>query len=370
MPVISRIARPRWRKRLWMTASLLCATFCLGGCSELSYYGQAIHGEMSLLAARKPISDILSDPATSPALRKRLRSVEALRQFARQNLDLPVGDNFSTYVALDRPYVVWNVFAAPPLALKAHTWCYPLIGCQGYRGFFHEADAEALAKQLHAQGLDTWVGGVAAYSTLGWFNDPILSTLWTYPPDSRAALIFHELAHRLLYVKGDTTFNESFAVTVQDEGVRRWLQQTGNAAEQTAWQTQQQRQAQIDAWLTQTRTQLQSVYQDASLSDAEKRRRKGQVLRQAQTRLDGLIATWPGVRADWFQAPLNNAKLIALQQYTDDIPAFRALLARCNDHLPAFYKAVQQLADLSKPDRQTAMQRLRLADTKPAHCGP
>lgn len=357
-------------KHLLTAAVLLCGLIGLGGCSELSYYGQAIHGEVSLLAARQPIPDVIAAPTTPPALRQRLRSIEALRQFAKQALDLPVGGNFATYVALDRPYVVWNVVAAPPLALKAHTWCYPLIGCQGYRGFFHEADARALAKQLDAQGLDTWVGGVAAYSTLGWFNDPVLSTFWDYPPAARAGLVFHELAHRLLYVKGDTTFNESFAVTVQDEGVRRWLEQTGDAAEKAAWRTQQQRQAQVDSWLAQTRTQLVSVYQAPSLSDAEKLRRKVQILNQAQAKLEALIATWPGVRADWLKTPLNNAKLVALQEYTDDIPAFRALLARCDNRLPDFYKAVQQLADLSKADRQAAMQKLREPAAPVSTCQP
>ncbi|WP_097459143.1 aminopeptidase [Mangrovitalea sediminis] len=350
---------------------LMFVLLCLGGCSEIAYYGQAVHGELSLLSAREPIPKLLQNPSTPAPLRRNLAGIQQLRRFARDQLDLPVGDNYSTYVALDRPYVAWNVVASQPLALKAYTWCYPVIGCHGYRGFFHQADAQALANQLRAKGLDTWVGGVPAYSTLGWFDDPVLSTFWDYPETARAGLVFHELAHRVLFVKGDTTFNESFATTVQEEGVRRWLEQRGTPAQRQAWLSGQQRQAQIDQWQKETVRQLQKLYGDASLDYHEKRRRKAHILLEAQTRLRALITRWPGVSSDWPNTPLNNAKLMALQQYTGDVPAFRALLTHCNGQLPAFYNAARQLAERAPKARRGALQQLQQGAAEPAgtFCG-
>ena len=359
-------ARPCPRLLWARNILLLFILLCLGGCSEIAYYGQAVQGELHLLAAREPIPRLLQNPSTPAPLRRNLAGIEQLRRFARDQLDLPVGDNYSTYVALERPYVVWNVVASQPLALKAYTWCYPVIGCHGYRGFFHEADAQALATKLKAKGLDTWVGGVPAYSTLGWFDDPVLSTFWDYPETARAGLVFHELAHRILFVKGDTTFNESFATTVQDEGMRRWLQQRGTPAQRQAWVRGQQRQAQIDQWQNDTVRQLQTVYGDASLGDNEKRQQKAHILLEAQTRLKALISRWPGVSSDWLNTPLNNAKLMALQHYTGDIPAFHALLARCNGQLPAFYNAARQLAERVPKARRAALQQLQQTAAAPA----
>ncbi len=193
------------------------------GCESTRYYAQAIKGQLALIADRKPISRILSQPHTTLRLKNRLNRVREIRKFAQDQLFLPAGSNYQDYVELGRAYAVWTISAAPEFSLTPKTWCYPLVGCLAYRSYFSEKDTRRYAAGLKKEGYDIYVRGTAAYSTLGWFDDPVLSSFVDYSDTDLAALIFHELAHGLLYVSGDTTFNESFATAVEQEGMRRWM---------------------------------------------------------------------------------------------------------------------------------------------------
>ena len=207
--------------------AIIALALLLSACGSLRYYAHVAHGEGALLLHRRPIAKVLRDPATDPALAKRLRLAEQARRFASARLGLPDNRSYTSYVDLHRPYVAWNVFATPPWSVEALPQCFPIAGCVAYRGYFALDLAQARARQLRAQGEDVWIGPVPAYSTLGWFADPIVSSMLRWDDDELAGTIFHELAHQLIYVKGDTAFNESFATFVQQQGLRQWRQARG-----------------------------------------------------------------------------------------------------------------------------------------------
>src|SRR5512140_485103 len=204
------------------TAAAALLLLALGGCSAIDFYWQGVAGQMSLLARARPITDVV-ESTNDPLLKKRLLQVQAIRAFAVRELGLPDNQSYTRYSDLGRPYVVWNVVATPELSLTPRQWCYAIVGCVSYRGYFNEDEARNEAQRLVARGDDVNLGGVAAYSTLGWFDDPVLSTFVRYKESELARLIFHELAHQVVYVKDDTAFNESFAVAVEEEGMQRWL---------------------------------------------------------------------------------------------------------------------------------------------------
>src|SRR5687767_14758623 len=216
--------KPKW------LAAILCLAL-IAGCQSLAYYTQAIGGHLKVLAQARPVEDWLTDPATPPELKERLQTARRIREFASKTLKLPENNSYLAYADLERPYVVWNVFAAPEFSVEPRAECFPFAGCVSYRGFYSEHDARRHAEKLRAAGYDVYVGGVPAYSTLGWSDDPLLSTFIRYPDAQLARLVFHELAHQLVYAKNDTTFNESFAVAVEEEGVKRWLEQENRTAE-------------------------------------------------------------------------------------------------------------------------------------------
>ena len=219
------------RMMAWMTLPTVLLAVALAGCADLPYYWQAAGGQFELWQRSRPIAELVADQTTEADIKARLERVQAIRAFASRELGLPDNASYRTYADLGRPFVVWNLFAAPELSLTPKEWCFPVAGCVTYRGYFAEAGARALAGELEAQGLDTYVGGVPAYSTLGWFADPLPSTVIGYPDLDLARLIFHELAHQVVYVPGDTLFNESFATTVEREGVRRWAEAKGTPAD-------------------------------------------------------------------------------------------------------------------------------------------
>jgi len=226
----------------------------------VGYYVQAIGGQMELMRKARPIPEVIADAATSAELKHKLERVVQIRNFASQSLGLPDNDSYRRYADLQRPFVVWNVFAAPELSVEPKEWCFPFAGCVGYKGYFAEVDAQRFAAELRTQRYDVYTGGVPAYSTLGWFKDPVLNTFIRYPEAEIARLIFHELAHQVAYAKGDTTFNESFAVAVEEEGVRRWLAAHGNAEQKSAFdQAQVYRRAFLDI-VAQYRTRLAQLY--------------------------------------------------------------------------------------------------------------
>jgi predicted aminopeptidase len=327
------------------TLIALLAAALVAGCESLSYYSQAIGGHLQLLAAARPIDDWLADPTTPADLKTRLATAQRIREFASRDLHLPANGSYTSYAELGRRYAVWNVFAAPEFSVEPKPECFPFTGCVAYRGFFSEDEAQRYAERLRKQGYDVYVGGVLAYSTLGWFDDPLLSTFIRYPESQVARLVFHELAHQVVYAKDDTTFNESFAVTVEEEGVRRWLESQSRTAELEAFRAAQQRKRDFYARVKETRERLKTVY--ASRLSRE------EMLAQKRGEFERLHAAFPGV----VPAEPNNAFLISVALYTDLVPAFERLLAASGGNLDRFYARARELAHEPAAERDAVLAR-------------
>lgn len=343
------------RKR-WLLLALLGA---LAGCTTVGYYNQAAKGHLALMASARPIADWVEDPATPPALRERLLKAKEMRRFAADSLGLPDNRSYTAYADLQRPAAVWNVFATPELSLELKTWCYPVLGCAGYRGYFERADADAMAARLQAEGYDVNVAPVPAYSTLGWFSDPLLNTFIFAPDVELARLIFHELSHQVVYARDDTAFNESFATTVEREGVRRWLDAHGDDRQRAAWTDYARRREEFLALLLASRRRLEGIFgSDASVE--AKRSAKAAALEDLQREYRRLRdERWNGYAGydRFFERKPTSAHLAAVGAYNDWVPAFDALLAARGGNLPAFYASVRELADLDKPGRTAALRR-------------
>ena len=356
-------SRTRVIRRSWWLVAVVGAILALAlgaGCSTLEYYAQSIHGHFAMLDAARPIPEVIADPAAAAALKERLERAQQMRVYATSELGLPDNGSYTRYADLKRPYVAWNVFATPELSLELKQWCYPVVGCAGYRGYFDRADAEAAAQALRAEGYDVNVAGVPAYSTLGWFADPLLNTFIGGSEGQLAALLFHELAHQVVFVGGDTTFNESFATAVEREGVKRWLASHGDAAARAAYAEFAQRRAQFLDLLLKYRALLQQNY-TSDVSNAIKRERKRELLAALQADYAALKQSWGGyVGYDrFFAAALTNAHLAAVGAYNDRVPAFDQLLAENGAEFPAFYAAVKRLAELPKDQRDAALEQLQ-----------
>lgn len=337
---------------------LLALSLLLSGCESLHFYQQAIRGHLDVLARSQPIPELLADTETPAALKQRLNYILTLRTFAEEQLALPVGDHYLNYADIERPFVVWNVFAAPRLSFAAKHWCYPVAGCASYRGYYRPEHARALAQQLQQQGYDVHVGGVAAYSTLGWFDDPVLNTFIQRSDTRLADLLFHELAHQRLYLPGDTVFNESFATVVAREGVKRWLQQQDAAQQWQAYQRDQQVQTTFITLVLDYRQRLEQLYA-SDLSEEEKLQQKDQVIAQLEQAYQQQKAQWgEGYYDHWFAQPINNARLLTIATYHDQVPAFSQLLANHYYDFAAFYQACVELTQLSAEQRQQALAAL------------
>ncbi|NHZ83524.1 aminopeptidase [Massilia sp. CCM 8695] len=334
------------------------AALLLASCSSLNYYRQAAQGQLTLLSDARPIDDWLNDQATDAKLRVRLATARQIRTFAVKELGLPDNNSYKNYAALTRPFVLWNVVAAPELSLKPIQWCFPVAGCVSYRGYYSKDDATDYARQLRAEGNDVSVGGVPAYSTLGWFNDPLLSTFIHYPDAELARLIFHELSHQVVYVAGDSQFNESFASTVEEAGVERWLSGYGNEAMRDNYLKISARKKQFLALLLGCRDALAAAYASKS-GVADKRAAKVRLFKQLQDDYQVLKASWGGYAGydRFFAEPLSNAHLASIATYNDFIPAFRALLAR-EKTFPRFYAAAKALAELDRDERHRRLKAL------------
>lgn len=332
----------------------------LSGCSTTAYYSQAIGGHLSLMMARQPVDGLLDDPALEPDLRQRLQTAIAARDFAGQSLQLPADDSFTDYVSFQRPWVVVNLVAAPEFSLQPHQWCYPIIGCQAYRGYFDPGDASRERERFRQQGYDTFVGGVTAYSTLGWFNDPLHTGFIRLPEDRMVALIFHELSHQVVYLDGDTAFNESYATAVELEGLKRWLKERGKAGRFRAALARLERAEQTRALVQTTVVRLERLYADRETQpEAVLRDRKHRLLVKLRDDYRQLADTWqepgplgrdPGI--------LNNASLALFRQYHQHVPAFRQLLREQDGDFGRFHQAVRRLARQPVRQRQDELERL------------
>jgi predicted aminopeptidase len=343
---------------------LAVLALALPGCESVPYYSQAVAGELALLAAARPVPEVIADPATPADIRARLQLAVRIRAFASDRLSLPDNASYTRYTDLHRESAVWNVFATPPFSLELHTWCYPFFGCAGYRGYFERAGADAEAAILHAQGLDAAVAPVPAYSTLGWFADPLLSTFIRWPEPELARLIFHELAHQIIYVADDTRFNESFATAVEQVGLERWVASRHDAALTAEFAQYRERHADFLALMAQTRGELEALYGSAGRTPAQMQGAKARVFDDLRDRYRAVRdGRWGGYRGfdAFFDAPWNNARVAALSAYQDEVPAFNALLARERGSLPAFFTEVIKLGQLHPDMRARALRGL--ADT-------
>ncbi|MEO8777795.1 MAG: aminopeptidase [Rhodanobacter sp.] len=337
---------------------VLAATgLLLSACGSVGYYAQAVHGQGELIIHRRPIDKLLRDPHVDPKLAARLRLALQARTFASHDLGLPDNRSYAGYVQLDRPYVVWNVFAAPRYSVQAVPQCFPIAGCVAYRGWFSEVAAKSDAARLRAHGDDVWVGGVPAYSTLGWFADPILSSMLRWDDDELAGTIFHELAHQLIYVKSDTAFNESFATFVQEQGLLEWRGAHGLPPQDG------DRQAMDDGFtrlVLDLRERLKILYasgvNDAAMATGKQREIATFRARYRRWQL----RHWPDDRHydAWVAQPINNARLLPFGLYDQWTPAFAVLFQRAERSWPAFYAEVRVLARDRKAQRDHDLQAL------------
>jgi predicted aminopeptidase len=328
-----------------------------GGCSSVGYYGQAVVGHLSIVERSKPLTDWIGDSATDPPLRAQLQRAARIRDFAVHELALPDNRSYRRYAALDRPAAVWNVVAAPELSLTLKTWCVPVLGCIGYRGYYDRADADALAEQLRAEGWEVQVFGVPAYSTLGrtdWLGgDPLLSTFIGWPEAELARLVFHELAHQVVYVADDTAFNEAYATAVERLGGRRWLATDAGDEAREAFEAVDRRRRDFRSLLQGARADLERIYADPTLDVEARRAAKAarlQRLRDDHARLKaGAWGGWTGYDR-WFDG-VNNAALAIQGAYADLVPDFERLFIREGRDFARFHAAVKRLAALPKPER-------------------
>jgi predicted aminopeptidase len=336
------------RRAARLAILLLCLP--LGACASLRYYAHVAHGQAALLAHRRPIAAVVRDPATDPALAARLRLAAQARRFAAAQLGLPDNRSYTSYVDLHRPYVAWNVFATPPWSVEALPQCFPIAGCVAYRGYFDRARAQTRAAQLKAQGDDVWIGPVPAYSTLGWFADPIVSSMLRWDDDELAGTIFHELAHQRLYVKDDTAFNESFASFVEQEGLRQWRAARGLPPPDPRAQAMEQG---FTALVLDLRDRLQRLYAGTRDEAALQRGKQAQIEAFRRRYARWRDSRWPGDhRYDaWVAVPINNARLLPFGLYDRWTGAFAALFERSERQWGAFYAAVRTLADEPKAER-------------------
>jgi len=319
-----------------------------GGC----YLLQSAQGQLSLMSKREPIARVIDQPSTPSALRAQLEAVASIRDFASRELGLPDNGSYRSYADVGGRYVVWNVVAAPEFSVDAKEWCYPIVGCVAYRGYFVEARARRFAARMRAKGFDVTVGGVAAYSTLGHFNDPVLNTMMGWNDVELASIIFHELTHQLLYVRNDSSFNEALATTVEAEGVRRWLRAQGRDADLAKHLVQQDHYAKVVDLLTATRAELRTVY-GSGLAPESMREKKRAAFAAMRSSYAQLKADWGGHAPfeSWFDDDLNNAHLASISTYFTCVPGFERELKVVGGDLTAFYARVRALAKLDQEKR-------------------
>lgn len=363
--MMDRIARFIHWPGAW-TLVMLAAATALSGCSSPGFYTQAIRGQYDVLAHRRPIDRVIAETNTPPSLREKLRLVLELRAFARDQLQLPVGDQYSRYVDLHRPFVVWNVHAAPAFSLRPKKWWYPVVGRLNYRGYFSEEDARTFASRLTRNHYDVYVEGVEAYSTLGWFSDPVLNTFIHHNEMELAEILFHELAHQRFFARGDTDFNEAFATAVAEEGVQRWLNARGDPSLQEEYARHRRRQKEFVDLVLQTRDELAQIYGESGdeakgtsgNSKSEKDRRasgKAAVSVRFSAALAGLRRQWglpPKMVETALFREINNAHLNTVATYYRLVPAFAALLRDCGGDLEEFYRRIKSVRRKTDVERR------------------
>ncbi len=344
---------------------LVTALVALPGCQALSWYGQLARGQAAILLARRDVDAVLADPGTPPDLRDRIGYTREVLKFAGERLHLPATGQYDHYADLGRPYAIWALFAAPEFSLEPVEWCYPVAGCASYRGYFSTVMADREAARLQSSGHDTWVGGIRAYSTLGWFRDPLLNTFIHDDDAALAALLFHELAHVRLYVPGDTTFNESFASVVEREGLRLWTRRREQPDAYAAYLESRRLEGLFGTLVDAAMTRLERLY--ASGGDSVRlRREKAAAIDALRARYRELADREPGMGryADWFAGPINNARLGTVRTYNRWITAFEQLLQDSAGDFAVFLTRCEALAALEPEARRAALEALEARSTR------
>jgi predicted aminopeptidase len=368
-------SKPLRRLRRWALApALLLAVLAMSGCRSLSFYGQAIKGQYQIVAHQQKIQKLLADPQTPAPLKAKLELVQSLRAFAGKDLQLPVDGLYEKYADVHRVFVVWNVEAAPEFSLQPKTWWYPFLGSLDYRGYFSKDDARKYGAWLQTNGCDVYVGGVTAYSTLGWFKDPVLNTFIFDAEPDLAETIFHELGHQRVFTSGDTDFNEAFATTVGQEGARRWFRAKGDQAALETYLAEVRRTTQFARLIADTRDRLVTLYGDErteggkikatknkrAVPPEQLRRQKQELLDRLQREYTQLKAQWGGAKDydPWFARPVNNAQLNSVAAYYDLVPGFERLLDQNGGDLGKFYEAADRLTHEPKAERDRRLRSL------------
>lgn len=333
------------------------AFFLLPGCATLAYYAQSVDGHFDLMDRAKPVNAVLEDEQLAPDIRRKLLLSQEARDFAIEELGLPDNDSYRTYADLARPFAVWNVVAAPEFSVEPRVECFLFAGCLSYRGYFSGEQAQAYAERLRSRGFDVYVGGAQAYSTLGWFNDPLLNTFLELDDARMLEVMFHELAHQKLYVKDDASFNEAYATAVAWVGVLRWFKAKENEEAYEAYGTSVQRREDLSRLLAATREELRILYQ-SGLPEEQMRQRKRSILSGIRDKYKALKEQWGGYGGydEWMSRPLNNADLALVATYEDLVQAFLGLLERHNNDLAAFHEAVAVLGHLPADQRHIRLQ--------------
>lgn len=339
-------------KRYLLALVILVTLLSVSGCADLSYYLHSVQGHFSILQKTRDIDDLLRDENIDPDLIERFKLVGKIREFAFNQLQLPESDSYTEYADLKRSYVLKNLFAAEEFSVKAHRWCYPIVGCAGYRGYFDEQRLEKFISQLEQENFDIYVANVSAYSTLGWFDDPVLNTFIHWPEYRLAGLIFHELSHQRLYVDGDSRFNESFAVAVQQAGVELWLQQAGESRQLARYKQHVSNRLKVIRLIEQGRDELGSLFKK-NMTEDEKREKKQQVITQLKVDYLELSSGFdvPDGFKRWFKGELNNAKLASVSTYYAQVPVFRRMLESYDGNFQLFFEQADKLAEMSEDDR-------------------
>ena len=341
-----------WRLVLLLALSLAVVTQ-FGGC----YYVQAVSGQLELIRKREPIVEVVQDPELPDDTRRRLNMVLEARQFAVDELKLPENDSYRTYADLKRDFVVWNVLAAPEFSVQGKTWCFPVVGCVAYRGYFSETAARRFAAKLADDGYDVHVGGVAAYSTLGRFDDPLLNTMLRWSDLDLVSTLFHELAHQRLFIKGDTAFNESFATAVAEAGLERWLEARGGKADLAGHLARDELREALTKMVGETRTELSALYA-LTIDDGTKRQKKTELLERLSADAAEVAKTAGFAAPGWVRPPLNNARLLSVALYRGHLDAFRHIFSRCSDDFACFYTEAKRLSELEPEVRQNSLAEL------------
>ncbi len=323
------------------------------GCSTIEYYHQSISGHFSLISKRERITDLVNDSTRDEKLIEQLLRAQQLRTFASSTLKLPDNNSYRSYVQLDKPYVTWNVFAAPEFSNGLQQWCFLVIGCVSYRGYFDEKDAQSYAASLAEQGLDVYIGGVPAYSTLGWFDDPLLSTMLDRGEIVAASYIFHELAHQQLYLQGDSAFNEAFATAVEELGVRKWLQQQQRINELNKYESWLEQKTIFSNFISNAQQEFTQLYAQDLTPEAMRRAKLNKVT-EIRGRFTELTKKYRQLSryAIWMSGPLNNAQMGAFALYRDLVPVFSRIFELCNADFERFYMRAKIISELPEQQRE------------------